>query len=369
MINENTYERLAREITDRAEQLTLFALTELRKIQNRLIRSLPINERIRLRRLESELEKFIAETEAWMDRELATAYRRGIETAKIPKGAPITAGAFVSSGLLIPDLPSQPISDIAKDVLKDYPSHHTMYGVFRQKADNAFEATRVPILRQHQDRIRELVIASSDSEFLNADTLTRRQLSTAIMRDFADEGVTGVIYSNGRRQSLEAYSELSARSLVMQASNQAGWNRIQEAGQDLIQISQHYPTSDLCEPWQGRAYSLSGMSDKYPSLDTAISGGLFHVNCKHSSSGFTEGISELPDKEMSRAQNREQYEASQQQRYNERQIRSWKRREATAVDPIEREKAKQKVRDWQSRNREHIKENDFLRRKYDREQV
>jgi len=371
MITENTYERLSREISERSESLTLFALEELRRIQNKLIRDpdITIQQEVRLERLQNRWESYINDAEAWMDEELATAYKRGIETAKIPSGAQITAGAFVSSGLLIPDLSGQPISDKARDILSDYPEHHTMYGVFRKKADNVFEATRVPILRQHQDRIRDIVIASSDNQFLNADTLTRRELSTVMMRDFADKGVAGIIYSNGRRQSLEAYSELSARSIVMQASNQAGWNRMQEAGQDLTQISQHFPTSDLCEPWQGRVYSISGSSNRFPSLDTAISGGLFHVNCKHSSSGYTEGVSELPDREMSKTRNREQYEATQMQRYNERQIKSWKRRDATAVDPAERSKAKQKIRDWQQRQRDHIDSNPFLRRKYDREQV
>jgi hypothetical protein len=53
----------------------------------------------------------------------------------------------------------------------------------------------------------------------------------------------------------------------------------------------------------------------------------------------------------------------------ERQVRKWKRREAGSLDPENQNAAKAKVREWQKRIREHLKENTQLRRDYQREKI
>jgi hypothetical protein len=63
------------------------------------------------------------------------------------------------------------------------------------------------------------------------------------------------------------------------------------------------------------------------------------------------------------------YKAQAQQRYMERQIRSWKRREITALDSASKAKAHRKVLDWQKVQRNHLAKNSFLPRKYEREAV
>ena len=368
MITENTFERLSLEITDQSEEFILFALDQLRQIQETLIAnpSASINERQALIRLQNQWREFIDTAEDWADQELAESYLRGIEKAN-SKGGVLVAGAF-SSTLLMPDLPSQPISDTARRILADYPEHHSVYGVFRQAVDNALEATRFPIVRQQQDRIRQMITRASDTVYRDADIFTRRRLSQELMRRFSDEGMTGIVYRNGRRVQLDSYAEMVARSQTKNAFNQANFNRLQEYGQDLVVISVHYPCSDLCEPYQGGVFSISGQSAQYPSLEGAILDGLFHSNCKHSSSGWSEG-DPTPDADISASRNEEMYKAQQKQRYNERNIKSWKRRQTTAVDPAEQAKAKSKVSEWQAKQRELINDNEFLRRSYNREQI
>jgi hypothetical protein len=53
----------------------------------------------------------------------------------------------------------------------------------------------------------------------------------------------------------------------------------------------------------------------------------------------------------------------------ERQIRKWKRREAGSLDPENQNAAKAKVKEWQGKIREHLKENPQLRRDYHREKI
>lgn len=76
----------------------------------------------------------------------------------------------------------------------------------------------------------------------------------------------------------------------------------------------------------------------------------------------------------------EKYEALQEQRYNERMIRKWKEKrdkqellvenspnELKVQEQQELDYLKNKVSEWQKRQREHLKENNYLERNYERE--
>ena len=366
---ENTFERLSLEISEHAEELVLYGLLQLRQISDRLISNpdISINEQQELNRLRAEWQDFVNEAEGWLENELADSYIRGIERANAAGGA-VTAGAFASIGLMTPSLsPTDPSEEVVKK-FSEYPEHIDTFSRFKAKSEEQIRQTRLPIVRQQEGRIKDIIREASATAYREGDTFTRRQFSQDLMRRFSDEGMTGVTYSNGRRVQLDSYSEMVARTQTQQAYNQANWNRLQERGNDLVVISVHYPTSDLCEPYQGRVFSISGTSSQYPSLQSAIDGGLFHPNCKHHSSGYTHG-DKAPDKDTGTRENRNMYEAQQKQRYYETGVKKWKRREVSAVDPQAREKAKAKVREWQKRTREHVEENPFLRRDYTREAI
>ncbi|HSH24924.1 MAG TPA: phage minor capsid protein, partial [Massilibacterium sp.] len=137
-------------------------------------------------------------------------------------------------------------------------------------------------------------------------------------------------------------------------------------GQDLVVISVHYPCSDLRVPYQGRVFSISGTSTQYESLSSAISGGLYHPNCKHTSTPFA---GDAPATPVTRERNQDMYDAQMRQREIERKIRTYKRRKASAITEAEEKRAQQFISKWQKNQRQHIDSNPFLRRKYDREQI
>ena len=104
-------------------------------------------------------------------------------------------------------------------------------------------------------------------------------------------------------------------------------------------------------------------------------------NCAHDISPFFEGLTK---KELPRVHSGEQklideygyddaqkmsYIAQQKQRYIERNIRRWKRRKETSLDESNKRIANTKILEWQKKQRDHLNENTFLRRKYEREQI
>ncbi|MFA5398260.1 MAG: phage minor capsid protein [Methanogenium sp.] len=104
-------------------------------------------------------------------------------------------------------------------------------------------------------------------------------------------------------------------------------------------------------------------------------------NCIHDLSPYFEGISDEIIPSVSDGEQRLideygrdeaqkiAYEAKQKQRYIERKIRNWKRRETVSIDSGSKDFSSKKVRIWQAKQREHLQENPYLPRKYEREQI
>lgn len=364
MSTKNTFEINSEPILDSAEGLVLAIIKRLKSIARRLVNNPTELVRIteEIARLERNLKAYLDKTKDWVDDNLSDAYLRGIGSA----GSGTVVGGFATLGILSQDGGGGGISDKAKRILKDFPEHWTAYRVFQNSAYDSFAQSRLPIVRDINDKIRELIVQASETSYRDADTFTRAKFSQELLNRFADEGVDGIRYADGRIMKLDTYTEMVARTQTKNAWNQASFNRLQEYGMDLVVISVHYPCSPLCVPHQGKVFSISGTSTEYPSLQGAIDSGLYHPNCKHTASGFRE---DRPTTPITRERNEEMYEAQNMQRYNERQIRHWKRRELGSITKEEGVKAKKKVAEWQSRNRELIDKNTFLRRKYAREAI
>ena len=109
------------------------------------------------------------------------------------------------------------------------------------------------------------------------------------------------------------------------------------------------------------------------SSGTYFADGILVHNCGHREDVYLPGITRLDGSQVtadSEAEQEDNFNASQTQRYNERQIRDWKRREATAMTDEARALAGQKVKAWQKTQREHIAaHDDILRRQPSREQI
>ena len=191
-------------------------------------------------------------------------------------------------------------------------------------------------------------------------------------QDFLAKGINCIQYANGARVNIASYAEMALRTSNRRATLIGEGAMRAELGQNLVYVSQYGACSDTCLPWQGQiywddVYTPGAKPDEaYPRLSEAISGGLFHPNCRHKSSTWYPGVSKIPPL-MDEETVRHNAQMESQQRYNERQIRKYKRMEEGSLDPVNQAKYANKVKQWQARQRELIKENSSLRRDYSRE--
>lgn len=146
-----------------------------------------------------------------------------------------------------------------------------------------------------------------------------------------------VTYLSGRKDTIETAVARSVRTGVAQATGDISIKRMEEMGWDLILVSAHMGarTGDGGENpgnhawWQGKIYSRSGKSKKFPPFSLTGYGtasGLSGVNCRHSfgaSDGEFNPYAELSAQD--KANKGKQYEKEQRQRTYERRIRKTKR--------------------------------------------
>ena len=235
------------------------------------------------------------------------------------------------------------------------------------------------VLRSVNDTFRQITRVVSTRGIMSGETMKDRL--QAALNEYAAKGLTAYTDAVGRQWKIDSYAEMALRTATNRAQNQGRAEQFKNYGISLVRTSQHMGCSDLCLPYQGKILSLDGRTGTVTELDPAtgnnvtvtitatmndaIANGYHHPNCRHTDTAYIPGT---PDPEPIDTDT-EEAAAEQAQRYNERQIRAWKRREAVAITPQEKAKASAKVRQWQAQQREHLKANPWLQRRYDREQV
>ena len=203
------------------------------------------------------------------------------------------------------------------------------------------------------------------------------------IKELAERGIQSIRYPSGRTDSIEVAVRRAVVTGVNQTAAQLQEELADELGCDLVEVSAHAGARPDHAKWQGKIYSRSGKDPNYPpfrqSTGYGTGAGLCGWNCRHTFGPYIEGsppvwseeqLAELdaPKYEYG-GRKLTEYEASQQQRYNERQIRRWKREEAAMkAAGLDSSEATAKVKEWQGRQQEFLAQTGF-KRQYAREQV
>lgn len=394
-VNPKTYEGLAMGLSDAGHKVTRDVGKALTDLHRGVIKDPDNLSKLagayteKVRHASKEWEK---NWRQWADDDVLRGYRHGVSHTNIEMNKLKQAGKNIRPpNQPLPDkvplaknMPTitddLPITDAMRRKFRMMPNHLTAANVFRRAAYHNLEGTSLQILRASNDLYRDVAVQATSKAFKEADVFTRRQLSQSMLNDFAQKGVQSIVYKDGKKMSIEAYSEMVGRTTSGRAAMQGSLNRYAEHGYDLVRVSSHFRACDLCIPYEGAVLSQSGDSN-YESLDSAITQGLFHPNCAHDVSPYIPGLS--PEQEV-RVSPEEQalidehgyskaqkiaYKAQARQRGIERHIRNWKMRETTALDSGTQRKARRKVLEWQKAQRAHLQRNPYLPRKYQREAV
>lgn len=152
---------------------------------------------------------------------------------------------------------------------------------------------------------------------------------------------TEVLYPSGHTDKLDVAVRRSVLAGVNQSAAQLNLEYAQEMDCDYVETTAHSGARPDHQTWQGKVFCISGKDPKYPSFyDSTGYGtgpGLCGWNCRHNFYAFIPGISTpaYTDQMLNeyKAKNYTyngkaytEYEVSQMQRFQERQIRNTKRK-------------------------------------------
>lgn len=238
------------------------------------------------------------------------------------------------------------------------PRLREVIGTWENQTMNQMNNLGMTLIKQ-SERLYIDTIYKATAERLSGVTTSREAIAKA-SAEWRAKGLPALVDKAGRKWSSEAYAQVVVRSNVRQVSTQTADERCSELDIDLVEVSSHLGARPLCEPYQGKVYSLRGLTKGYPLLYQETSygdpAGLFGCNCRHTFYPYQPGT-EKTYKPYPKRENDKAYELSQQQRKLERNIRQAKREE----NP-------EKVKEYQSQMRTLVNDNN-LTREYAREQI
>lgn len=208
-------------------------------------------------------------------------------------------------------------------------------------------------VRQTRGTFRNLTNTAgfiSDNQFMKASEFYRNTLDFAVwelgtgafdyntvlrkaIKTLGDSGIRVIDYESGRRYHIESAARMTILTSISQITGYMSEFNADLMGQDLMQITSHFDARPSHREWQGQVVSRSGR-EGYLSLEDIGYGepdGFKGVNCRHDWYPYFEGISpplpeiDYPEPFTYKGKTYDAYQASQRQRYMERQIRKTKR--------------------------------------------
>ena len=195
---------------------------------------------------------------------------------------------------------------------------------------------------------RNAILNNATLDLVTEQTTFQQSVATAI-KQMGEAGISAYVDSAGKSWTPEAYVSMDLRTTSAQTARKVVEAQGRDYGLDVILVSSHGGARPLCEPYQGRCYSMSGRygtitdahGNTYEFEPISVTGynpatgynedpaGLFGINCGHSFRYIEEGSfvnrEKAVDTEEEKAENRKQYALSQKQRSIERDIRKYSR--------------------------------------------
>lgn len=266
---------------------------------------------------------------------LEASIRDGLKDIEKPLRKASEKGLLLGKGFLPPEIAPRQM-----DAFRAY---------YRQSADK-LNLVNTVMLESTQQAYRQTVSdivtkISATQDVLNVGTgevisgvSSMNQAVRSSVQKMVEIGITGFIDHGDHHWSPEAYVTMDIRTTMANTAREAVFERMEDYGNDLYQVSWHDGARPLCYDWQGKVISKSNISRDieddegnvihvYTENETSIGepAGLFGINCGHYPIPFIPNFSRIRSPRQDEEENAKAYEESQKQRQLERKLREERR--------------------------------------------
>jgi hypothetical protein len=233
----------------------------LRNMDNRHLQALLSDVRSILKSLSSDTRK-------WVDGNVPDLYNVGVDVSKERMSEIGIGGSFAK------------INRSAIEILSE--------DMFNELASGMSNVSR-----QIQTDIRKIAFQSLQKRLMFGQSASIT--SQEMFEDMKKNGLTALKDRAGKRWNLLTYSTMVVRTKTREIVTRGTINTMLAAGDkykdqllfDLVQVSSHVGSCEICLPYQGKVYSLTGNHNGYNKIPRITP---FHPNCRHVLTPFFEKL-------------------------------------------------------------------------------
>jgi len=254
----------------------------------------------KIRKMQREVRKLVKQSEAyirvWTKANMGRAYK---------DGTTLTKEALKKSGLKLGKTPRTKLdgSAVTFAIEQMVDDMSIAVGSISQKLNTAFRKTHVVNIERKRvelatnEAVANRFIQGTSSR--DVETRMFNNLRKSFTNAKGELKLVRVVGPSGkpRNYTLKNYSRMVARTRTREAATAGTKNTLIEAGLDFVEISDHATESEICKPYEGMIYSISGSGElNNPLFDGALDGEStppYHPNCLHTIGPYIPDDSEV----------------------------------------------------------------------------
>lgn len=262
---------------------------------------------------------------------LEAAIRNGLEGVEKPLKEAAERGLLLGQGFLPPEIAPRQMQAFRAFYRQSADKLNLVNTVMLESTEEAYRATVSDIVTRMSATQDILNVATG--EVVTGVSSMNEAIRQGV-RKMVENGITGFVDHGGHHWSPEAYVTMDVRTTLANTAREAVFERMDDYGDDLYQVSHHDGARPLCYPWQGKVISrtdtVRDVTDEagntvhvYAQSETSYGqpAGLFGINCGHYPIVFVPGFSRIRPPEQDKEENDKEYQESQKQRELERKLR------------------------------------------------
>ena len=266
---------------------------------------------------------------------LEEAIREGLKGVEKPLKQAAEKGLLLGRGFLPPEVAPKQMQAFRAFYNQSADKLNLVNTVMLESTQKAYQATVSDIVTR-MSTTQDILNVGTGEVVTGVSSLN--QAVRQSVQKMVENGITGFIDHGGHHWSPEAYVTMDVRTTMANTARETVFERNEQYGNDLYQVSHHDGARPLCYPWQGKVISRDNNSREvtddegnpvhvYAQSETTYgeAAGLFGINCGHYPIPFIPGLSKIRPPEQNEEQNAKAYEESQKQRQFERKLREEKR--------------------------------------------
>lgn len=244
-------------------------------------------------------------------------------------------GLLMGPGLVPPEVAPNQMQAFRSFYRQSADKLNLVNTVMLESTEDAYRACLSDVVSKVQRT--QSILNVGAGEMVTGVSSWNEALSTSVQK-MVENGLTGFVDHAGHHWSPEAYVGMDIRTTLHNVANEAVWERCDEYGSDIYQVSTHDGARPKCYPWQAKLISRVDDVREVPDIDGDMvhvyaqsetsygqPDGLFGINCGHYPIPFIPGFSAMRGNPQTPEENAKTYEESQQQRALERKLREEKR--------------------------------------------